>query len=90
MGLLAMASAAELGVEWDGEQQGWIRAALRPLRMIAGPFQHFQSAIFEAWQPKVSAQLAEREGFRGAQFLDVRRSQQLLSLPTCGNEIKCC
>ena len=46
--------------------------------MLTGPIQHFQSAIFEAWQLKVSAQLAEREEFRGAQFLDVRGSVQLL------------
>ena len=41
-------SAAEVGFVRDGEQQLWIRAALPPLRMIAGPVQHFQSAIWEA------------------------------------------
>ena len=46
--------------------------------MLAGPIQHLQSVIFEAWQLKVSAQLADREGFRGPEFLDIRGSLQLL------------
>ena len=33
-----------------------------------------QSAIHEAWQLNVSAQLADRKGFRGAQFLDIKGS----------------
>ena len=49
------------------------------LRMLAGPIQHFQSAIFEAWQLKVSAQLADRKVSRGAQFPDVRGSLQQLT-----------
>ena len=72
------ACAAEIGFAWDGEQQGWIRAALPPLGMLTGPMQHFQSALFKHRHLKVSAQLAEGEGFRGAQFLDVRGSLQLL------------
>ena len=57
---LLLISAAEIGFVWDGEQQGWIRAALPALRMLAGPIQHFQSATTEARQLKVSAQLADR------------------------------
>ena len=53
-------SAAEIGFVGNGEQQGWIRAALCPLWMLTWPIQHFQSAIFEAW--------------RGAEFLDIRGS----------------
>ena len=53
---LLLISAAEIGFAWDGEQQGWIRAALPPPSGCwRGPFQ-----------------LAEREGFQGAQFLDIR------------------
>ena len=58
---LLLISAAEIGFAWDGEQQGWIRAALPPRKMLTGPIQHCQGAIFEAWQLKVSPQLAEIE-----------------------------
>ena len=47
--------------------------------MLSGPIQHFQSAIIEAWQLNVGAQLAERHGFREAQFLEVTGSLQLLN-----------
>ena len=43
---LLLISAAELGFAWDGGQQGWVRAALPPLRMLSGPIQHLQSSIF--------------------------------------------
>ena len=55
----------KLGLLGIGEQQGWIRAALPPLGMLAGPIQHFQSATYEAWQLEVGAQLADRKGFLG-------------------------
>ena len=38
-------SAAEIGFVWDGERQGWIRAALPHLGMLVGPIQHVQSAV---------------------------------------------
>ena len=86
---LLLISAAEMGFAWDGKQQGWVRAALPPLRMLTGPIQHFQSAIFQAWQLQSGAQLADREGVRGAQFLDVRGSLQLhISYPLAGNSKK--
>ena len=50
---------------------------LSPLRMFSGPVQKFQCAIFEAWKLKVSTSLSEREGFRDAQFWDVRGSHEL-------------
>ena len=37
-----------------------------------------RALFFEAWQLKASAQLANMKGFRGAQFLDVKCSLQLL------------
>ena len=61
---LLLVSANELGFAWDGDERGWVRAAFLPLGMLSGPIQHFQSAIFEAWQPNASAQLADRQGFR--------------------------
>ena len=47
---LLLQSAEELGFFWDSEQAGWIRPGLPPLRMMAGPIQHFRSAIWQAWQ----------------------------------------
>ena len=45
------------------EQEGWIRASLLPLRMMARPVQHFRSAIFSAWQDIVAAELSNRKRF---------------------------
>ena len=45
---LLLTSAAELGFAWDGNEQGWVRVSLPPLRMMAGPIQHFRTAILEA------------------------------------------
>ena len=42
------------------------------------PVQHFYSSILDAWRFRVSAKLAEREGFRGAEFVDYKGSLQLL------------
>ena len=63
----------------DGEERGWIRGALLPLKMLSGPIQHHQTAIRKAWQLKVSAQLADRKGFLGALFLDISGSLLLLT-----------
>ena len=56
-------SAAEIGLAWDGDESGWIWAALHPRRMLSGSIQHFQRAPFEAWQLKVCAQLTDRKVF---------------------------
>ena len=50
---------------WDSEQAGWIRPGLPPLRMMTEPIQHFRSAIWQAWQGKVAADLSRRKGVRG-------------------------
>ena len=42
---LLLVSAAEIGFAWDGEEKGWVRVSLPPLRMMAGPVQHFRTAI---------------------------------------------
>ena len=76
---LLLVSDDELGFAWDWEENGWVRAALPPLWMLSGPIQHFQSAIFDAWQLNVSAQLADRKGSRRAQFWDIKGSLQLLN-----------
>ena len=64
-------TSAENGSAWEEEERGWVRAALLP--------QHFFSAILEAWHLRVTAQLAERKGFRSVEFADVKGSLQLLN-----------
>ena len=61
-------SAAEVGFFWCSQVVGWIRPGLPVLDMVAGPIQHFRSAILDAWQ-----------GFRGGPFLDVSGTLQLLN-----------
>ena len=75
---LLLQSANELGFAWDSSVEGWIRPGLPPLRMLAGPYQHFKAAIIGAWRNKVSGILAARKGFRGGDFLDYPGSMQLL------------
>ena len=60
---LLLISAAEIGFAWDGDEKGWVRVSLSPLRMMTGPIQHFRSAILEAWRFHVFARLSERKGF---------------------------
>ena len=72
-------SAAEVGFAWDGEERGWVRVSLRPLRMMTGPIQHFYSSIFDAWRCGVFAKLSERKGSLGAEFVDFKGSLQLLT-----------
>ena len=47
---LLLTSAAELGFAWDGEEKGWVRVSLTPLRMMTEPVQHFRSAVLDAWR----------------------------------------
>ena len=61
-------SAAELGFAWDGEEKGWVRVSLPPLRMMTGLVQHFRSAILDAWRFRVFSRLSERKGFFGRCF----------------------
>ena len=73
---LLLDSAAEIGFALDG----YLRVALLPLRMLAGPLQHFRAAIWQAWQLTVTSQLAQRKGFRRVPFADIRGSLlQLIS-----------
>ena len=76
---LLLISAAEIGFAWDSGEQGWIRVSLPPLRMMAGPIQHFRSAILDAWHFDVFSKLSERKGFWGAEFADRKGSLQLLN-----------
>ena len=60
---LLLISAAELGFAWDGDEKGWVRVSLPPLRLMTGPVQRFRSAILDAWRFHVFARLPERQGF---------------------------
>ena len=76
---LLLISAAEIGFAWDGDEKGWVRVSLPPLRMMAGPIQHFRSAILDAWHFHVFSKLSERKGFWGVEFADLKGSLQLLN-----------
>ena len=49
------------------------------LSNLAGPIQHFQAALLDAWRNKVTTDLCGRQGFRGGPLLDVHGSLQLLN-----------
>ena len=88
---LLLISAAEIGFAWNGDEHGWVRVSLPPLRMMTGPIQYFRSAILEAWRFHVFAKLSERKGFFWVLNLLISRAfYNYLPRPTCGNEIKCC
>ena len=75
---LLLQSASLLGFAWDSSEEGWIRPGLPPLRMLAGPYQHFKSAIFSAWRGRVAGILTSHKGFRGGPLLDYDGTKQLL------------
>ena len=76
---LLVASAAEVGFRWDPLALAWSRPGLPLLSNLAGPVQHFRSAILDAWQNKAAADLCGREGFWSGPLLDIRGSLQLLN-----------
>ena len=57
----------------------WSRPGLLHIGDVAGPTQHFEAAILDAWRNKVAADLCGREGFRGGPLLDIHGSLQLLN-----------
>ena len=76
---LLSASAAEIGFQWDPDALAWFRPGLPLLSNLAGPIQHFKSALLDAWRNKVAADLCGRKGFRGGPLLDIHGSLQLLN-----------
>ena len=76
---LLLISAAEIGFAWDGDEKGWVQVSLPPLRMMAGPIQHFRTAILDAWHFHVFSKLSERKGFWSVEFADFKGSLQLLN-----------
>ena len=76
---LLSSSAAEIGFQWNPVALAWARPGLPMLSNLAGPFQHFRSAILDAWRNKVAVDLCGRKGFRGGPLLDIHGSLQLLN-----------
>ena len=76
---LLSASAAGIGFRWNPVALAWVRPGLPLLSNLAGPVQHFQAAIIDAWRNKVAADLCSWEGFRGGPLLDFHGSLQLLN-----------
>ena len=83
-------SAAGLGFVWDGDQVRWLRPGLPPMRMLAGPLQHFDSGVEFAWQLHGAELLSKRQGFRVAEMIDLEGSLRILkSTERLGNATKC-
>ena len=76
---LLVASAAGIGFRWDPLTLAWSRPGLPLHNNLAGPIQHFQAAVLDAWRNKAAADLCGREGFRSGPLLDVHGSLQLLN-----------
>ena len=79
---LLLISAAELGFALDGEEKGWVRVSVPPLRMMSGPVQHLYSSI---WMPGAMVFLPSYLSGR-----DFGELSMLLPLSICGREIKWC
>ena len=69
---LLVASAAEIGFQWDPDALAWFRPGSPLLSNLAGSVQHLKDAILDAWRNKVAADLCGRKGFRGGPLLDIR------------------
>ena len=63
---LLLTSVAEVGFAWDGEEKGWVRVSLLPLRMMSGPIQLYCDSIMDAWRYCVFCQVILEEGFLGS------------------------
>ena len=72
-------SARRIGFSRDSLLTRWDRPGLPGLSNLAGPIQHFRSAILDVWRNKVAVDLCAREGFHGGPLLDLPGSHQLLN-----------
>ena len=79
LSIFSPASAAEIGFMWNPVALAWVRPGLPMLSNLAGPLQHFRSAILDAWRNKVAGDLCGRKGFGGGPLLDIHGSLQLLN-----------
>ena len=76
---LLVESAAGIGFVWSPGLVDWVPEGLPVLRNLAGPIQHFRSAVLEGWSGKLSADFCARKGFRGGPWLDIDSTLQLLN-----------
>ena len=84
-------SATGIGFQWDSRQLGWERLGLPVLSNLAGPFQHYRTAVPEAWRGKDAADLCVRKGFSGeALGWIVMVPCSFLTLTMFGREIRLC
>ena len=51
-----------IGFSWNSFMTRWDRPGLPGLSNLAGPIQHVQSAILDAWRNKVAADLCAPKG----------------------------
>ena len=58
---------------------GWSRPGLLPLSNLAGPVQHFKTAILDAGAARLYLIFAVRQGFRSGPLLYIFGSLQLLN-----------
>ena len=65
---LLVRSAAEIGFRWCSDGLCWDRPGLPRLPFVDGPFQHFNSAIADAWRSSGAADHCNRKGIRGGPF----------------------
>ena len=77
-----------MAFRWDPDALAWSRPGLPLLSNLAGPIQHFKSALLDAWRNKVAADLCGRKGFRGGHLLDIHGSLQLLNSSGAGERDK--
>ena len=82
-------SAAELGFAWDGEEKGWVRVSLPPLRMMTGPIQFFHSSILDAWRFVFFFCQGSRFFF-ALSMLILKAHYNYVPFPICGKEINSC
>ena len=62
---LLSCSAADIGFRWDSSSFAWVWPGLPMLDNLAGPIQHFRTAILDAWRNKVTTDLCRRKGISG-------------------------
>ena len=65
---LLLTSAAEIGFAWDGEERVGFGRPLSLSECFRALYNISRALFYEAWLLKVSAQLANKKEFRGAQM----------------------
>ena len=87
---LLVSSACEVGFQWGPSIVGWSRPGLFVVSNLAGPVQHFEAVVLDAWRTRVVPDLCDREGFLGYLLLDIHGSLQLLNSSHAKKGIRPC